>query len=55
MPKIDITSLDTYEDNEESFEKMRSRKPKQQREVRSEKKHHREKKVEIWDLPEEED
>lgn len=48
MPKIDITNLDEYEDTEESFEKMRSKKPKQRHnEERAEKKNHCEKKIKI--------
>lgn len=52
MPKIDITSIDEIADREETFEKIRSRKPKQVKEKRIEKKNHREHKFVIWDLPE---
>ena len=46
MPKINIDDLDGFVE-EVTYEKIRSRKPKQRRETSTKKKEHREKKIEI--------
>lgn len=46
MPKINITDLDEYVEEETNYEKIRSKRPKQYKE-KSVKKKHREKKVDI--------
>lgn len=49
MPKVSSYELEHMED-EVTFEKVRSKKHKQVKEVKHpEKKNHREKKIEIWD------
>lgn len=53
MPKVSFYELEHMSD-ETNFEKVRSKKRKQPKEGKyPEKKNHREKKLEIWDYPEE--
>ena len=54
MPKINIADLDEFVEEEVNYEKIRNKKPRQYKEVpaKKEKKNHREKKIEIWDIKE---
>ena len=53
MPKVSLYELEHMSD-ETNFEKVRSKKRKQTKETKHpEKKNHREKKIELWDYPEE--
>lgn len=53
MPKVSLYELE-HEEDEVTFEKVRSKKSKQPKEAKyPEKKKHRGKKIEIWDLPDE--
>lgn len=48
MPKINITDLDEFVEEEVNYQKIRSKKPKQYKETSPiKKKNHREKKIEI--------
>ena len=54
MPKINIADLDEFVEEEVNYEKIRNKKPRQYKEAptKREKKNHREKKIEIWDIKE---